>query len=553
MPAQDIVVKAVYIEDSSDNHTLTFVIDGKEVSSSIVKAGTPITAPEGPAKEGYSFEWKDLPEIMPEHDLTVEGVYTVNSYTLTFKADDDVIKTESLEYGATIVAPAEPEKEGYTFSGWGSFPETMPAHDLEVKGSYTINTYKVTFLIDSVEFHAMELEYGATIVAPEVVAPEGYTFSGWDEVPATMPAHDLEINGTYTANIYKAVFMVDGKEYKTLEVAYGTTIEAPEAPEKEGYTFDKWEGLEDTMPAHDIEVTAVYTANIYKAVFMVDGEEYKTLDVAYGAAIEAPEAPEKEGYTFDKWEGLEKTMPAHDIEVTAVYTPNIYKAVFMVDGEEYKTLDVAYGAAIEAPEAPEKEGYTFDKWEGLEKTMPAHDIEVTAVYTANIYKAVFMVDGEAYKTLDVAYGAAIEAPEAPEKEGYTFDNWVGLEKTMPAHDIEVTAVYTANTYKAVFMVDGEAYKTLEVAYGAAIEAPEAPEKEGYTFDKWEGLETIMPAHDIEVTAVYTANIYKAVFKIDGETIATLDVPYGAAIETPAVTEKEGYTFGGWDNLPEAMP
>ena len=97
MPAHDIVLTAVYIEDSSDNHTLTFVVDGKVVSSSIVKAGTPIIAPEGPAKEGYSFEWKDLPEIMPEHDLTVEGVYTVNSYTLTFKADDKVVKTESLE------------------------------------------------------------------------------------------------------------------------------------------------------------------------------------------------------------------------------------------------------------------------------------------------------------------------------------------------------------------------------------------------------------------------------------------------------------------------
>ncbi|MBD5311134.1 MAG: InlB B-repeat-containing protein, partial [Bacteroides sp.] len=322
MPAQDIVVKAVYIEYSSDNHTLTFVVDGKVVSSSIVKAGTPITAPEGPAKEGYSFEWKDLPETMPNHDLTVEGVYTVNSYTLTFKAGEDVVKTESLEYGATIVAPAEPEKEGYTFSGWGSFPETMPAHDLEVKGSYTINTYKVTFLIDDVEFQSMELEYGATIVAPEVVAPEGYTFSGWGEVPATMPAHDVEINGTYTANIYKVIFKIGDDIISEEEVAFNTTITVPDAPEKEGYTFSGWGEVPATMPARDLVFEGSYMVNTYTATFKIGEDVISEEQVEYGAAITVPDAPEKEGYTFAGWGEVPATMPAGDIVIEGSYTVN---------------------------------------------------------------------------------------------------------------------------------------------------------------------------------------------------------------------------------------
>ena len=323
MPAQDIVVKAVYIEDSKDNYTLTFEIDGKVIGEpETVRAGTPITPPEVAPIEGYSFVWQNLPETMPYEDLTVKGVHTVLKFTLTFKAGEDVVKTESLEYGATIVAPAEPEKEGYTFSGWGSFPETMPAHDLEVKGSYTINTYKVAFLIDDVEFQSMELEYGATIVAPEVVAPEGYTFSGWGEVPATMPAHDLKINGTYTANIYKVTFKIGDDIISEEEVAFNTTITVPDAPEKEGYTFAGWGEVPATMPAGDIVIEGSYTVNSYTVTFKIGADIISEEKVEYGAAITVPEAPAKEGYTFAGWGEVPKTMPAGDLVIEGSYTVN---------------------------------------------------------------------------------------------------------------------------------------------------------------------------------------------------------------------------------------
>ncbi len=46
-------------------------------------------------------------------------------------------KAYQVEEGAIITPEEEPTKEGYTFSGWSELPETMPAHDVTVTGSFT--------------------------------------------------------------------------------------------------------------------------------------------------------------------------------------------------------------------------------------------------------------------------------------------------------------------------------------------------------------------------------------------------------------------------------
>ena len=77
---------------------------------------------------------------MPANDITVEGTFSVNSYTVTFMIDNEVYKTFNVKYGAEIELPSVPEKDGYTFSGWENVPETMPAKDIVIQGSYTVDT-----------------------------------------------------------------------------------------------------------------------------------------------------------------------------------------------------------------------------------------------------------------------------------------------------------------------------------------------------------------------------------------------------------------------------
>ena len=68
------------------------------------------------------------------------------------------------------------------------------------------------------------MDFGAKIDAPAAPESEGQTFSGWYLLPETMPAQDLEITGNYVANIYKAVFKIGDEVISTVEVPFGSVI-----------------------------------------------------------------------------------------------------------------------------------------------------------------------------------------------------------------------------------------------------------------------------------------------------------------------------------------
>ena len=548
---RDIILEASF---EVNTYTLKYIVDGEEYSSYQIGYGSPITPETAPEKEGYTFSgWQGLPETMPGSDVTVTGNFTVNTYNLIYMVDGEEYKRLEVAFGEKLTAEAAPEKEGYTFSGWEGLPETMPASDVTVTGSFTADTYTLTYMLDGEEYKSVKVAYGEKLTAEAAPEKEGYTFSGWEGLPETMPASDVTVTGTFTVNTYNLIYMLDGAEYKRLEVAYGEKLTAEAAPVKDGYTFSGWEGLPETMPASDVTVTGSFTADTYTLTYMLDGEEYKSVKVAFGEKLTAEAAPEKEGHTFSGWEGLPETMPASDVTVTGTFTVNTYNLIYMVDGEEYKRIEVAYGEKLTAEAAPVKDGYTFSGWQGLPETMPASDVTVTGSFSTNSYTLTYVVDGEVYKTFQFAYGEKLTAEAAPEKEGHTFSGWEGLPETMPASDVTVTGTFTVNTYNLIYMVDGEEYKRLEVAYGEKLTAEAAPEKEGHTFSGWEGLPETMPASDVTVTGTFTVNTYTLIYMLDGETYKSVQIEYGSKVNPDSAPEKEGYTFSGWDGLPETMP
>ena len=318
------------------------------------------------------------------YGLTIEVDEVTNKYKLTYKVDGEVYKTYDVGYGATITPEAEPTKEGYTFSGWSEIPEKMPAKDVTITGTFTINKYKLTYQVDGVEYKSIDVEYGSTITPETEPTKEGYTFSGWSEIPATMPAKDVTVTGTFSVNKYKLTYKVDDVVYKTFDVEYGATITPEPAPEKEGYTFSGWSEIPATMPAYDVTVTGTFSINKYKLTYLIDGEEYKTYDVEYGATITPEAAPaDKEGYTFSGWSEIPEKMPAHDVTVTGTFSINSYKLTYMIDDKVYKEITYEYGATITPEPKPEGDYDTFE-WKDLPQTMPAHDVVIYASYTSGI-------------------------------------------------------------------------------------------------------------------------------------------------------------------------
>ena len=305
------------------------------------------------------------------------------SYILTYKVDGNVYKTVPVEYGAAITSEAAPTKEGHTFSGWSNLPATMPNHNVEVTGTFSINSYTLTYKVDGNVYKTSTVPYGSSITPEAAPTKEGYTFSGWSEIPKTMPAKDVVVTGSFTINKYKLTYMVDGEVYKTFTLAYGTAITPEASPTKEGYTFSGWSEVPKTMPAHDVVVTGSFSKGQYVLTYIVDGQTYKSIRMDYGNTIVPETAPTKEGYTFSGWSEIPKTMPAHDVTVTGSFTINKYKLTYMVDGVVYKTYEINYGTAITPEAVPTKEGYTFSGWSEIPKTMPAHDVTVTGSFSIN--------------------------------------------------------------------------------------------------------------------------------------------------------------------------
>ncbi len=545
------------VKISLPEHTLTYMVDGETYKTYSIEEEETIIPETAPTKEGYTFSgWSEIPSTMPANDVTVTGTFTVNKYTLTYKVDGSEYKSYDIEYGSSITPETAPTKEGYTFSGWSNIPTTMPAQDVTVTGTFSVKKYKLTYLVDGVHYKSYDVDYGATITTEAAPTKDGYSFSGWSGLPRTMPANDVTVTGVFYINKYRLSYIVDGSEYNSYDIEYGASINPEAEPTKEGYTFSGWSYIPSTMPANDVTITGIFTINKYKLTYVVDGVEYRSYDIEYGATITPEAAPTKDSYVFSGWSEIPSTMPARDVTITGSFTyvpPTAYTLKYVVDGQVYKTATYYEGDAITREAEPTKEGYTFSGWSYVPSTMPAEDVTVTGSFTVNTYTLTYKVDGVEYKSYNVTYGTSITPETEPTKEGYSFSGWSDIPSTMPARDVTVTGSFTKGAYKLTYKLDGEVYKTISYDYGSSITPEAEPTKEGYTFSGWSEIPSTMPAQDVTVTGTFTVNKYKLIYTVDGEVYKTYDIEYGATITPEAEPTKEGYKFSGWSYTPSKMP
>ena len=548
-------MQALNIKAEFVNYFMVYLLDGAFYKAVAIKVGDKIEPLAEPTKEGYTFSgWSETPATMPARDVEVTGSFIVNSYNLIYKVDGEVYETITLDYGTSIELLAEPTKEGYTFSGWSEAPATMPAKDVEISGSFNVNSYNLIYKVDGEVYETVSVEYGSAITLLDEPVKEGYTFSGWSDAPPTMPANDVEVTGSFNVNSYNLVYKVGGEVYETVSLEYGSAITLLDEPVKEGYTFSGWSKAPATMPARDVEISGTFIINSYDLIYKVDGEVYETVSVEYGSAIILLEEPVKEGYTFSGWSEAPTTMSASDVEVTGSFSVNSYNLIYKVDGEVYETITLNYGTSIELLPEPTKTGYTFSGWGEAPATMPAREVEVTGSFNVNSYNLVYKVDGEVYETVSVEYGSAITLLDEPIKEGYTFSGWGEAPTTMPAKNVEISGNFTINTYKLTYLVDGEVTQTISVEYGIDLSSlADKPIKEGYSYVTVDVIPTTMPAHDLEIDGTFIPNSYNLIYKVGSTEYAVVAVLYGEEIVLIDEPTKEGYTFSGWSEAPPTMP
>ena len=209
-------VKTIYVSDRWD---MTYVTASDEMFGFCEKL-------EGGAGTAYEYGKMDGTYAHVDEGTTNPGYFTQKSpdvFTLTYLLDGEVYKEMKVTVGTAITPETVPDKEGYTFSGWGDVPDTMPAEDLVLQGTYNINSYMITYRIDGAPFKTEMVKYGDPIVPPAAPEKAGYTFE-WLDVPATMPAKNIEIIGQYTTGIGTIQADMQHAEWYTIE---GRRISAP--------------------------------------------------------------------------------------------------------------------------------------------------------------------------------------------------------------------------------------------------------------------------------------------------------------------------------------
>ena len=272
----------------------------------------------------YSY---DADGIRTSKTYTVETFTQVPDYTVTFQADGTTVKTMTVEDGYTLKDsdyPAVPTKTGYT-GEWVKYTSAIRSN-VTVQAKYTavVTKYTVTFKADNTVVKTMTVKDGYTLKAsdyPTVPAKSGYT-GEWVKYTAAIHS-DIIINAVYepltVIKQYTVVFRADAKVLKTMKVEVGYTLQDsdyPEIPAKEGYT-GHWDKSTTRIIKNTI-INVIYSDNSSHVVtFIFDGAQIGTLTVTDGYVLKnsdypSPFAPVGYIVTWEKY-----TLPIHsDITVT---------------------------------------------------------------------------------------------------------------------------------------------------------------------------------------------------------------------------------------------
>ena len=168
----------------------------------------------------------------------------------------------------------------------------------------------------------------------------------------------------------------------------GTTIDVG-TPEKEGYTFDKWEatkgevnGTEYTFGIEDGEITAKWIKNHYDYTVeyyyndVKDNEKTETLSAEFESIVEEYTEKPKDGYKFSRLENV-------PLKITTNPDNNIIKVYYVTDDSQVKNLSYTveyYKEGIKVEEDTQTVSQTVQLLEDDILTVKKAQINITDKY-----------------------------------------------------------------------------------------------------------------------------------------------------------------------------
>ena len=266
-----------------------------------------------------------LPDSIPPYDITYTAQWQVNSYALSFDSDGGTpVDTIVQNYDTALVPPADPVLTGHLFAGWmPALPDSIPPHDAHYVAMWQRCDYTLQFDTDGGSaLSPIRSPYGAALVPPSPPQREGFNFLGWEpQIPTYMPASDLTCKARWERAEFTLTFDANqGSSVTAISQQYDTPITSPEPPVRHGYTFCGWQPpLPERMPAASITHHAVWEAQQFLVRYFVGDSLVHQDSVAFEAPIPPFTPTLSETYVWKGWqEALPYWMPDHPLDFHAV-------------------------------------------------------------------------------------------------------------------------------------------------------------------------------------------------------------------------------------------
>ncbi len=220
---------------------------------------------------------------------TVYVKWTINKYTVTFMDGEKVIETfTNVPHGSAVTAPEVSEKYGKTFIGWDKKFDNVTS-DLTINAVYDVDTFKVTFKDGEKVLETQTVEYEAAATAPDTARlspPEGMHFAKWDK-DFSKVTEDIEVSAVYELNVYTVIFKNGETTLKTEMVKHGFAATQPNVYDTATKKFVGWDKSFDNVTS-DIIVNAKWETKKFTLTFInYDGTPVHAAEVEYGASIDS--------------------------------------------------------------------------------------------------------------------------------------------------------------------------------------------------------------------------------------------------------------------------
>ena len=429
----EIVMDSNGVVDYIDKATIKFICEEQE-EEQIKKFGQEVNLNFVKERVGYSFEWNEMEDgtgqsyllsdsIIVENNLTLYGIYTANNYLVSFNpgsGQGDVVNQEFTYDQTESLDSVTFTKPGYTQVGW----------------STTNGGAKKYELTQSVENLTTE-NNGVVNLYPYFEAND-YTVT-------------FKPNGGVGSEQQQA-FVYD--QSKNLNAVNFT---------KEGYTQVGWTRVEGGEKEYDlnqnvsnlvlegnIDLYAVWEANTYTVTFKPNGgvgsEQQQAFIYDQSQRLNNVNFT-KEGYTQVGWSRVENGEKEYDlnqnvsnlvlegnIDLYAVWEVNTYTVTFKPNGgvgsEQQQSFIYDQSQRLNSVNFT-KEGYTHVGWSRTEGGAKEYDlnqnvsnlvlegnIDLYAVWEANTYEVIFNPNGAHNPNNGLVYTRQTLTYDVPEKLTY---------------------------------------------------------------------------------------------------------------------------------------